>query len=163
RRQRRRDRAGARRRADRVPQLALVPVRQRADRRRRRGRRLAHAGRRSRPSTAARLRRRRALDARPGRARRRLRASGHARLGLGGLATRLMNRVPARALITPGLLLVATGMLLLTRLQVGSNYATHVLPPELLLGVGMGLIFVPAITTATRGVDQREAGIASAV
>jgi hypothetical protein len=54
-------------------------------------------------------------------------------------------------------------MALLTRLTVGASYASHVLPSELCLGLGMGLIFVPAITVAQAGVDQREAGIASAI
>jgi MFS family permease len=40
---------------------------------------------------------------------------------------------------------------------------THILPAELLLGLGMGAVFVPAFSTATTGVTPREAGVASAV
>jgi hypothetical protein len=37
-----------------------------------------------------------------------------------------------------------------------------VLPAELLLGVGMGLVFTPAISVATSGVEPRYAGVAAA-
>jgi hypothetical protein len=46
---------------------------------------------------------------------------------------------------------------------IDSGYASHVLPAEILLGIGMGCVFVAAIGTATQGVDPRDAGIASGV
>jgi EmrB/QacA subfamily drug resistance transporter len=75
----------------------------------------------------------------------------------------LLPRVPPRALMAPGLLVGAAGMATLTLLHAGDSYALHVLPAELLLGIGMGGVFVPAFSTATLGVGQREAGVASAV
>ena len=75
----------------------------------------------------------------------------------------LLPRVAPRALMVPGLLLGATGMAILTQLQPGAAYTTYALPAEILLGLGMGAVFVPAFSTATTGVDQREAGVASAV
>jgi hypothetical protein len=66
-------------------------------------------------------------------------------------------------LIVPGLVLAAAGMATLTLLQPGSSYVAHVLPGELLLGLGMGAVFVPAFSTATVGVGPREAGVASAL
>ena len=75
----------------------------------------------------------------------------------------LLPRVPPRLLMAPGLLLSAAGMATLTFLHAGDSYAAHVLPAELLLGLGMGAVFVPAFSTATLGVGPREAGIASAV
>jgi len=75
----------------------------------------------------------------------------------------LLPRVPPRALMAPGLLVGAAGMLTLTLLRAGDSYTLHVLPAELLLGIGMGAVFVPAFSTATLGVGQREAGVASAV
>jgi EmrB/QacA subfamily drug resistance transporter len=89
--------------------------------------------------------------------------SAAVQVGAGGIATRLMPKVQARVLVVPGLLVAAAGMAWLSRLHVGAAYPSHVLPTELLLGLGMGLIFVPAIATAQAGVDQREAGIASAI
>jgi EmrB/QacA subfamily drug resistance transporter len=75
----------------------------------------------------------------------------------------LLPRVPARLLMAPGLLLGAVGMATLTVLHIGDSYGLHVLPAEILLGLGMGAVFVPAFSTATLGVGPREAGIASAV
>ncbi len=79
------------------------------------------------------------------------------------VASRLMTRVPARALLVPGLLLAAGGMLLLSFLKVDSSYAAIVLPAEVLLGLGMGLVFMPSMSVATSGVAPQEAGAASAV
>ena len=80
----------------------------------------------------------------------------------GAIASRLLPRVPPRMLIVPGLLVAAAGMLVLTGLRVDSSYAASILPAEVLLGLGMGCVFVPAFNVATQGVDPREAGIASA-
>ena len=79
-----------------------------------------------------------------------------------GLAARLMTRVPSRNLIVPGLLLAASGMAWLTQLKVDSPYAAMVLPAELLLGAGMGLVFMPSMSLATLGVAPRETGAAAA-
>lgn len=78
------------------------------------------------------------------------------------LAVRLLPRRPPRLLIVPGLLAAALAMLLLTRLDGTGGYAARVLPAELLLGFGAGLVFVPAITVATSGVAPRYAGVAAA-
>jgi len=79
-----------------------------------------------------------------------------------GIAARLMTRVPSRNLIAPGLLLAAGGMAWLTQMKVDSPYVAMVLPAELLLGFGMGLVFMPAMSLATLGVAPNEAGAASA-
>ena len=78
------------------------------------------------------------------------------------IARQLMPRVPPRVLIAPGLLVAAAGMALLTQLQVSSDYVSHVLPAELLLGFGLACAMVPAFSAATLGVDPREAGVAAA-
>jgi EmrB/QacA subfamily drug resistance transporter len=83
-------------------------------------------------------------------------------LGSWLIARRLMSRVPPRMLIAPGLLVAAAGMAWLTQLQVSSDYLIHVLPAEMLLGFGISSAMVPAFSTATLGVDQREAGVAAA-
>jgi MFS family permease len=54
-------------------------------------------------------------------------------------------------------------MLLFTRLTPVSSYAPNVLPALVILGIGMGCIFAPAFSTATLGVEGREAGVASAM
>ncbi|MEE1784758.1 MFS transporter [Streptomyces sp. SP17BM10] len=79
-----------------------------------------------------------------------------------GIAARLMTRVPSRLLIGPGLLLAAAGMAWLTQMKVDSPWAAMVLPAVLLLGFGMGLVFMPSMSLATLGVAPNEAGAASA-
>ncbi|WP_431683998.1 MFS transporter [Kitasatospora sp. KL5] len=80
-----------------------------------------------------------------------------------GIAANLMTRVPSRNLVVPGLLLGAGGMAWLTQMDVDSPYATMVLPAELLLGLGMGLVFMPSMSLATLGVSPKETGAASAI
>jgi EmrB/QacA subfamily drug resistance transporter len=79
------------------------------------------------------------------------------------VAGRLLPRVSPRVLIVPGLVTAAAAMLLLTTLSAGSGYADRVLPAEILLGLGMGAVFVPAMNAATQRVDPRDGGIAAAV
>nr|WP_306323045.1 MULTISPECIES: MFS transporter [unclassified Streptomyces] len=79
------------------------------------------------------------------------------------IGARLMTRVRPRLLMGPGFLLAALGMLMLTQLSVDSSYAGLILPAELLLGLGMGTAFMPAMSLATIGVEPRDAGVASAM
>lgn len=79
-----------------------------------------------------------------------------------GVASPLLPRVPPRMLIVAGLLVTATGLLALTRLEVGGSYLTQMLPAEILLGTGMGCVITPAFSVATQGVDRRETGVAAA-
>ncbi|MGW2179113.1 MFS transporter [Streptomyces sp. NPDC001732] len=79
------------------------------------------------------------------------------------IGARLMTRVPARKLMGPGFLTAAVGMLLLTQLEIGSSYVGLILPAQLLLGLGMGTAFMPAMSLATHGVEPRDAGVASAM
>jgi hypothetical protein len=75
----------------------------------------------------------------------------------------LLPKVPPRLLMAPGLTLGALGLALLTGMDVHGSYVDHILPAEILLGLGMGAVFVPAFSTATTGVRAAEAGVASAV
>ncbi|MFG1668756.1 MFS transporter [Streptomyces sp. Y7] len=79
------------------------------------------------------------------------------------IGTRLMTRVAPRLLMGPGFLVAALGMLLLTQLEIGSSYAAVLLPAMLLLGLGMGTAFMPAMSLATQGVKPQDAGVASAM
>jgi EmrB/QacA subfamily drug resistance transporter len=84
-------------------------------------------------------------------------------VGAGGIASRLLPKVPPRTLIVPGLLLAAAGMMSLRMLATDSSYAAGVLPGQLLTGLGLGLVIAPAVNFATHGVSPRDAGIASAI
>jgi EmrB/QacA subfamily drug resistance transporter len=77
--------------------------------------------------------------------------------------TRLLPRVGPRPLVAVGMLLSAAAMLMLTGVNPDSSYGTDVLPGLLVIGLGLGLIFAPAMDTATRGVDGSDAGVASAL
>ncbi|MFJ7077652.1 MFS transporter [Streptomyces sp. NPDC098781] len=79
------------------------------------------------------------------------------------IGTRLMTRVAPRLLMGPGFLVAALGMLLLTQLEIGSSYAALLLPAMVLLGLGMGTAFMPAMSLATMGVKPQDAGVASAM
>ncbi|MEV0317155.1 MFS transporter [Streptomyces sp. NPDC050658] len=79
------------------------------------------------------------------------------------IGARLMTRVAPRLLMGPGFLLAAVGMLLLTQLEIGSSYAGLIMPAQLMLGLGMGTAFMPAMSLATHGVEARDAGVASAM
>jgi hypothetical protein len=79
-----------------------------------------------------------------------------------GLGSRLLPRVAPRCLIAPGLAAAAAGLFLLATLTPSSNYVTVILPAELLLGLGMGLVFTPAISVVTSNIEPRYAGVAAA-
>ncbi len=78
------------------------------------------------------------------------------------ISARLLPRLPPRALMAPGALLAASGMVVLTQLGVDSSYATHILPALVLMGLGMGMIFMPVFSTATAGVAPQDSGVTSA-
>lgn len=79
------------------------------------------------------------------------------------LAARLLPYVGPRALIVPGLVAAAGAMVWLTRLTAAGGYLGHVLPAEIVLGLGLGCVFVPAFSTATARVAPQHAGVAAAV
>jgi EmrB/QacA subfamily drug resistance transporter len=75
----------------------------------------------------------------------------------------LGHRVPVRWLMAGGVALAAAGLGILSTLSLGSGYLTTVLPAMVLLGLGMGGVFTPAIQIVTSGVSPRDAGVAAAV
>ncbi|MFJ9541651.1 MFS transporter [Streptomyces sp. NPDC101225] len=83
-------------------------------------------------------------------------------IGSTQISARLLNRVPPRTLMVPGMILAAGGMALFTRITVHSSYAGEILPALLLMGLGMGLTFMPVFATATAGVAPQDSGVTSA-
>lgn len=79
-----------------------------------------------------------------------------------GIAARLLTKLPPRMLLIPGMTLAAGGMAWLSQISVGGDYATQVLPAEILLGLGFGLTFMPVFSVATAGVAPQDAGVTSA-
>ncbi len=75
----------------------------------------------------------------------------------------LLPRVGPRALIVTGMLFGGGAMAYLTQLTVTSSYLVSVVPALVVMGLGFGMIFSPAINTATAGVARRDSGVASAL
>ncbi len=74
-----------------------------------------------------------------------------------------LPRTGPRPLITAGMLLGAGGTAYLAQLTVTSSYPAGVLPALVIMGLGFGMIFAPAINTATAGVPRQDSGVASAL
>ncbi|GAA1973687.1 MFS transporter [Catenulispora subtropica] len=75
---------------------------------------------------------------------------------------KLLPRIGPRPMVVAGMLLNASAMVWLTRIDVHSGYGSALLGPLLVNGAGMGLIFGMIAATGTFGVAPRDAGVASA-
>lgn len=84
-------------------------------------------------------------------------------VGAGISGSVLLPRVGPRPVIPAGCLFAVGALVLLTRIDQDSTYATGVLPSVLLFGFGTGLIFGSAQNVATSGVDSDNSGVASAM
>jgi EmrB/QacA subfamily drug resistance transporter len=80
-----------------------------------------------------------------------------------GIASRVLPRIGPRALMVTALTIATGGLFFFSRLGVDSSYVGAVLPPEILVSLGMGLTFVPMSSTALVGIDARDAGVTSAL
>jgi MFS family permease len=75
----------------------------------------------------------------------------------------LLPRLGPKLIVPFGMTVGALGMIYLAQLDLQSGYAANVLPPLIVLGIGMGSIMPASIQTATLGVDRQFAGVASAL
>jgi EmrB/QacA subfamily drug resistance transporter len=80
-----------------------------------------------------------------------------------GLASALLPRFGPRPLMVGGTLASALGMVLFMQIKVESSFVSHVLPAEIVMSLGMGFAFVALSSTALIGVEDRDAGVASAL
>jgi EmrB/QacA subfamily drug resistance transporter len=78
---------------------------------------------------------------------------------MGALAERIGPRLP----MTVGPLVIAAGLLWLSRIGPHASYLTDVLPPVIVQGLGLSITVAPLTATALGSVDDRHAGIASGV
>ena len=74
----------------------------------------------------------------------------------------LMPRTGPRPLVAFGPLAAAGGAVWLAQLGAHTGYASGVLGPIIVTGIGMGMVFAPAINAGTFGVAPQDAGVASA-
>ena len=77
------------------------------------------------------------------------------------IASRIVHIVGARNQLMLGLGIAGIGALWLSGVQAGDAFLIHVLGPEILIGLGFGLSFIPMTLSATAGVPVHEAGLAS--
>ena len=77
------------------------------------------------------------------------------------LAPRLMPRLGVKPLMIAGLLPAIIGLAWLSRVSVASAYWSGIFGPMMLLGLGLGLVFVPLTTTSLAGVPATDSGAAS--
>jgi len=77
------------------------------------------------------------------------------------LAPRLMPRVGAKPLMIAGMLPAIASLAWLWRVTPATGYWSGVFGPMLLIGVGMGLVFVPLTTASLAGVPPADSGAAS--
>ncbi len=80
-----------------------------------------------------------------------------------GLVSNILPRTGPKPLMVAGSISATVGLLLFTLISDTSSWLTHVLPGELLMSVGLGLVFVPLSNLALVGVADHDAGVASAM
>jgi EmrB/QacA subfamily drug resistance transporter len=80
-----------------------------------------------------------------------------------GFSEKLIMRFGPRRTLLPGLLLIGAGLLLFARTPVDGNYVADILPPMLIVGVGIGTSFPALMTLAMSGATPEDAGLASGV
>jgi len=78
-----------------------------------------------------------------------------------GFSEKLIMRFGPRTTLIPGVCLVVVALLLFARTPVDASYATDLLPPFLLIGVGVGTSFPAIMTLAMSGATPEDAGLAS--
>ncbi|MFL6132237.1 MAG: MFS transporter [Nocardioidaceae bacterium] len=73
----------------------------------------------------------------------------------------LIDRLGARTVLVPGLVLIAAGLALFARVPVQGSYLVDVLPGTLLLGAGVGVSFPALMMLSMSGATASDAGLAS--
>jgi EmrB/QacA subfamily drug resistance transporter len=78
-----------------------------------------------------------------------------------GVASQLVTRLGYRPTLAAGMAMTAGALLWFGHASVGGAYASDLLGPGILAGVGLGFAFVPQTIAAMSGVADRDAGLAS--
>lgn len=79
------------------------------------------------------------------------------------VVARLLPRFGPKPLIVTGTAVLTVAMLWLSTVDADSSYAGKVLPGLLLMGLALGLLFVPLTATAVSRIADTDAGLASAL
>jgi EmrB/QacA subfamily drug resistance transporter len=78
-----------------------------------------------------------------------------------GFSEKLIMRFGPRTTLIPGVCMVVVALLLFARTPVDGDYLTDLLPPFLLIGVGVGTAFPAIMTLAMSGATPSDSGLAS--
>jgi predicted MFS family arabinose efflux permease len=76
-------------------------------------------------------------------------------------AARLVDRFTPKPVLVTGLLITTGGFILLSQVSGHGDYLSRVLPAMVILGLGVGMSFVPVTIAATGGVAPEDSGLAS--
>jgi EmrB/QacA subfamily drug resistance transporter len=79
------------------------------------------------------------------------------------IAPRVIDRLGPKTSIVGGMLVLATGMAVLSLVRPDGNFAADVLPGSLIAAVGMTLPFIPSLNTAISAARPEEGGLASGI
>jgi MFS family permease len=79
------------------------------------------------------------------------------------VVARLLPRLGPKPLIVTGAAVLTVAMLWLSTVNADSSYAGTVLPGLLVMGLALGLMFVPLTATAVSHIADTDAGLASAL
>jgi EmrB/QacA subfamily drug resistance transporter len=78
------------------------------------------------------------------------------------VASNLLPRIGPKPLMIVGPVLAAAGMIALRFIDLDTSFWAHLMPAQVLLGLGLGFTFVPLSSLALVGVPEHDAGAASA-
>ena len=84
-------------------------------------------------------------------------------IGAAGAAPVLIRVIGRKATLAAGLAVVAVGLGWLALIPVNGTFTGAILGPSLLIGVGLGLAFVPINAIAVADVSDRDMGLASGI
>jgi predicted MFS family arabinose efflux permease len=80
-----------------------------------------------------------------------------------GIATQLLGKRGTRPVIVGGAVLGAAGIFWISRIPVHGSYLANLLPPLVVMALGLGAVFVGVTTAAQAGVPADKAGLAAAL
>ena len=78
-----------------------------------------------------------------------------------GAAQALIPKIGVRAIALAGMLIAAVGLVLLSRVSATGTYVSDVMPGIVVMGFGLGFVFVPMTLIGTTNVAAEDAGLAS--
>jgi Major Facilitator Superfamily len=83
--------------------------------------------------------------------------------GMVVVAPRVIARLGVKAPTVIGMLLLATGMAILSLVRPDGGFLTDVLPASLIAAAGMSLAFIPTLGTAIQSARPEDGGLASGI